>query len=414
MDYLGTNLHGLSDEDLALKDSVQKFARDVMRPIATELDGMSAEAVIAPDSPFWTFMRKSYELGYHTITFPEQVGGLGLTPLQQSIVVEELGWGSYGLTLVMQLGLHALAPAIFQNEELIKEFTIPFCQCKDGKSIGCWGITEPDHGSDTLMAGYPSFRDPNIKAQCRARLEGNEWIISGQKAAWVSAGTIATHCVLFCQVDPSKGHAGGGIFIVPLDLPGVTRGKPLEMFGVRDLNQGEIYFDDVHISKRYMLIGPDIYEVVLEAWLSGTTSMVAMWSVGVARAGFEEALNYARQREQGGKLLVEHPNVQQKLFNMYRKVEASRQLCRAAYVYARTAQNPVLEYSLAAKTFASDTALEVTSDAIQIFGGNGLSSEYLIGKLFRDARAGMICDGSNDSLALKGGHLLAQHYPRKS
>ena len=145
-------------------------------------------------------------------------------------------------------------------------------------------MTEPDHGSDTLMTHHPVFHDPSIKAQCRASLEGDEWVIDGQKASWVSAGTIATHCSLFCTLDNSMGLAGGGIAIVPLDLPGVSKGEPLNKIGQRDLNQGEIFFDNVRIPKSYMLVGTDLYEAMVELTLSTTTALMGMLGTGITRA----------------------------------------------------------------------------------------------------------------------------------
>lgn len=414
MNYFDLDLN-LSKEDISLKRETHKFAKEVMRPLSMELDQMSPEEVIAPESPLWDFYKKAYELEYHLITFPEEFGGPGLTPLQTQMVMEELAWGSFGLTLALNTSLEA-AVAMGGTEEHIKQFTIPYSQCRDGSYIGCWAITEPDHGSDTLVTGYPEFRDPSIGSQCRARLEGDEWVISGQKSSWISGGTIARNILLMCQIDSSKGHAGSGIFIFSLDRPGVSKGKPLDKLGTRELNQGEVFFNDVRVPESAMLVGPDNYEEALAAHLSMTLSMVGTWACGLARAGFDEALAYARERVQGGKPLVEHKNVQEKLFKMFRKVEASRQLCRAAFVYNWShPMNPekrVVEYSMAAKTFATQTALEVTSDAIQIFGGYGISSEYIIEKLFRDARTTMICDGSNDTLAVVGGKRLADTYPR--
>ncbi len=413
MNFFDLNL-GLGPEDMDLKATAATFAREVMRPTAVELDLMSPEEVIAPGSPFWSFMAKAYKLGYHKLPFPEAVGGLGLTPLQISIIMEELAWGSFGLTLALNTTLDA-AVALEAGEAFVNQFTIPYCSCTDGSVVGCWAITEPDHGSDTLMTGYPSFQDPSIKAQCRARRDGDEYVINGQKAAWVSGGTISKSILLMCQVDASKGHAGSGIFIFSLDRPGVSKGKALDKLGARELNQGEIYFDDVRVPKEAMVVGPDHYEAALAAHLSLTTPMVGVWSTGLARAAFDEALNYARERRQGGKLLVEHPNVQEKLFRMFRTVEASRQLCRATFVYnwSNPPEKRAPEYGFAAKTFATQAALDVTSDAIQILGGNGLSRGYVVEKLFRDARATLICDGSNDSLAIAGGHSVAGTYPRR-
>ena len=199
---------------------------------------------------------------------------------------------------------------------------------------------------------------------------------------------------------------------MPGNLPGISRGEPLDKLGIRDLNQGEIYFDGVRISKDSLLVGPEDYEKGLARVLSGTTAATGMYCVGLARAAFEEALNYARERVQGGKRLVEHKSVQQKLFDMFRKVETSRQLCRAALVH--NWNNPPktrsIEHGIAAKTYATQVSLDVTSDAIQIFGGIGITREYIAEKLFRDARTTLISDGSNDVLSMDGGYRISRTY----
>jgi acyl-CoA dehydrogenase len=142
--------------------------------------------------------------------------------------------------------------------------------------------------------------------------------------------------------------------------------------------------------------------------------MVGTWATGLARAAFDETLAYARERVQGGKHLVEHQAVQLKLFDMFRKIESSRQLCRAAFVYnwSNPPEKRLMEYGAAAKTYATQVALEVCNDAIQIFGGIGLSKEYLVEKLFRDARETLICDASNHILEIAGGYDIAKKYPR--
>ncbi|MCU0600717.1 MAG: acyl-CoA/acyl-ACP dehydrogenase [Desulfobacterales bacterium] len=412
MNYLDIDLT-LTEDDIELKKAAHRFAKEVMRPIAKKLDEMTPEQVIAKDSPFWEFMRKAYELGYHTILIPESYGGMDLTSKQQAIIFEELAWGSFGLTVALGVAsFPAFGASLVAEEELIEKFIVPYCECKDASIIGCWGITEPDHGSDTLMPQYPSFSDPNIKAQCRARKDGDEWVISGQKSAWVSCGTVATHCALFCQSDPSMGHAGGMICVVPLDLPGVSKGKPLNKLGQRDLNQGEIFFDNVRIPQSYVIGGADAYEALLEIVLSTTTAFMGYASAGLARAAFEEALEYAKNRVQGGKRLVEFPNIQMKLFHMFSKVELTRYYSRMAYMFNQNTSTPAEEYSIIAKVFGTNSAYEVAHDAIQIFGGNGLTKEYLIEKLYRDARATLIEDGSNDTLAIAGGHKMIHNYPR--
>ncbi len=415
MEYFDLNFN-LSSDDIALREAAAKFAREVMRPAALLIDRMPAEEAYAPGSPYWDFLKKAYELGYHKLPFPEEVGGLGMTPLQTQLVMEELAWGSFGLTLALNTSLDAVW-AMEGAEDLVEEFTIPYCRCTDASYIGCWAITEPDHGSDTVIPGYASFRDPGIGAQCRARSDGDDYVITGQKSAWVSNGPVATHILLMCQIEPSMGHAGGGIFVFSADYPGITKGKPVYKVGARDLCQGEIYFDEVRIPKKYLVVGPDGYEAALEGHLCITLPMVGTWATGLARAAFDESLAYARERVQGGKLLIEHANIKVKLFDMFRKLEASRQLCRSAFVHNWSfPMNPEkrrIEYAMAAKTFATQAALEITSDAIQILGGNGITKEYSVEKLWRDARTTLICDGSNDTLTVVGGDRVARTYPRR-
>lgn len=413
MDYLDLNIN-LTKEDIMLKKSAAEFAKKVMRPVALEMDRMTPEQSIAPDSPFWEFKKMVYELDYHTILIPESYGGMGLSPLQQCLVIEELAWGSFGLTIdILVAAFPALMGSMIPEEDIIDDILIPFCECRDGRIAGCWAITEPEHGSDTLLPHYPSFRDPNIPANCKATPDGDAYIINGQKAAWVSGASYASHAALFCQVDPSMGHAGGGLFIVPLDLPGVTRGAILDKMGQRDDPQAELYFDHVRVPKKYLVAGPEAYEAMLEITLSTTTAIMGVCSTGLARAAFEEALNYAKNRVQGGKALVEHQDVQKKLFNMFTKIELTRQISRSAYLYNQNTSTPAEEYSVMAKVFGTQSCFEVAGEAIQIFGANGLTKEYIVEKLFRDARASLIEDGANDVLAIAAGHKVIHTYPRR-
>jgi alkylation response protein AidB-like acyl-CoA dehydrogenase len=412
MSFLDLDIN-LTDEDIAIKEAAHKFAAEVMRPVAKELDEMTPEEVIAPKSPLWTFMKKGYELGYHSFFIPDTYGGMGISAKQQLIVSEELSWGSSGLTVGIGVCcFHVFLGCMVPEEDIVDRFIVPYCECKDASIRGCWGITEPDHGSDTLVAGYPSFRDPNIKANCRARLDGDEYVINGQKASWVSGGTIATHCALFCQIDPSMGHAGSGIFIVPLDLPGVSKGKPLNKIGQRDLNQGEIFFDDVRIPKSYCVADQYAYESMLEIVLSTTTAFMGSIGTGIARAAFEEALIYAKERVQGGKVLIDHTHIKMMLFHMLQRVEMSRAMTRAAYEYNQNTSSPAEEYSIMAKIGGTEAACANTHDALMILGGNGLSKEYLVEKLYRDARSTVIEDGSNHTLAIAAGHKIISTYPR--
>ena len=167
-----------------------------------------------------------------------------------------------------------------------------------------------------------------------------EYVINGQKAAWVSNGTIATHALTYLTLDPSKGMAGGGVAFIPLNLPGVSKGKPVDKMGQRALNQGSIHFANVRIPKRHMLFDTGSYEAILQQTLVLTNGAMGAVFTGVARAAYEQALAYTKTRLQGGKPICEHQLVQKHLFDMFTKVETSRALSRAAMAYNATAQPP--------------------------------------------------------------------------
>lgn len=406
MSYLDLNLN-LTDEQMALKENIHRFAKEVLRPASIELDALPTSEEVLKSETFRRVFRQAYELGYHTILVTDGYGGLGLEPLEVHIALEEMGWGSAGWTVGIGVSCFpAFMGGVLPEPRVIDEIIVPFCECKDASIIGCWGITEPDHGSDMLMGGTTHFNDPACSGRVRARRDGDEWVISGQKAAWVSNGTIATHALVYLGIEPDKGPAGGGIAIVPLNSPGVSKGKPLNKMGQRDLNQGEIFFEEVRIPAEFMLSDPESYPAMLDITLATANAAMGAIFTGVARSAYELALNYAKERIQGGRPIFQHQAVQQKLFHMFTKVESARQLSRAALIYNYNMTPPATQYSIASKVYCTNAAFEVASEAIQIFGGNGLSKEYPIEKIFRDARAAMIEDGSNDILAITAGAML--------
>jgi alkylation response protein AidB-like acyl-CoA dehydrogenase len=395
---------GFPDEIESVRQNAHRFAKEVIRPAAIALDRLSdPREVIALDSPLRKVFQQAYQLGYHLAAVPTAIGGMGLRGLGMHVLIEELSWGAVDVALSLLCASFPFSVAAASgNPELYQKFVKPFLTNRDGSFIGCWAITEPRHGSDELMPGTGQFHDARVSGQVVARAEGDSWVISGQKAAWVSNGTLATHAAVYLTTQPASGMAGGGIAFVPLDLPGVSKGKPLNKLGQRALNQGEIYFDDVRIPRGWMLTAADGYELQLARTLTFANTSMAAAFTGVARAAYEEALEYSTQRVQGGRRICEHQLVQKHLFEMFTKVEACRTLSRAAMIYNQTSPTPSLEHAIAAKTFCTQASFEIASDALQIFGGNGLSKEYRIEKLFRDARASLIEDGTNDVLSLVG------------
>lgn len=389
---------GLTDEMLAIRERCRQFAREVLRPVGAQLDRLSAEEVIARGSPLWDVLRQYKALGFGGAA---QFAESDLTPAQKALlhglVLEELSWGDVGLMITC--GLYNISPVVAQGfgRADLAEF---FGQRDE---VGCLAVTEPSHGSDHVAFTEPTYREAGSKPSLRVRRQGDDYVLNGQKAAWVSCGSIAGSGIVFAVFEDSKaGLADGVVLLMPLDLPGITRGKPLEKLGQRSLNQGEIFFDDVRVPRRFMIAeGPEAYPFIWEGYLGSANTHMGQQFVGVARAAFDYALEYAKQRVQGGRPIAEHQAVKVRLFNMFQKVEAARSHARRVAVAAAVKPGGVpFQHAVSAKVFCTQMAFEVASEAIQVLGGNGLTREYPVEKLFRDARASLIEDGENGMLGL--------------
>ena len=394
-------------EQQQLREQAHRFAVEVLRPASVELDALSAEEAIAPQSRLWDVFRQAYRAGYHLRGFPPEMGGTGQSPSDAWVVSEELGWGGTGLASSLEVTAMPFHIAgLTGSSEVVREIVTPFVEDTEGRYIGCWCATEPQHGSDLMLYTGEHAR-PDVHLECTAWRDGDEWVIAGQKSAWVANGAIATHALVLVCVDSPAGMNGTAIAVVPLDLPGVSRGKPLEKLGERALNQGEIFFDEVRIPEHYMLVDAETFAAVSGATLAQTAASASAASCGVARAAFEEALNFAQQRVQGGVAIAEHQLVQRRLFEMFTKLQAARSLSRL--VHERLgAGRPAACNSFAAGLFCTRTAFELASDAVEIFGGMGLARESVVEMLFRDARTSLIAHGTSDVLALAGFRHLVQ------
>lgn len=385
-----------------MKDLLHDFGRDVIRPVGAKLDRMSSAEVIAPDSPFWSTWNAYRDLGINIDTLgslsPEDA------PVTTSVIFEELGWADSGFAISVGAGIQPFwMAAKFNNTYLLEKY-------KD-VMIGCWGITEPDHGSDQLDVTGHTFA-PNGKygrPNLSARITDGKIILNGQKSAWVSNGTVSGLSIVYCGVQ-TQGEFNpkeGVCLLVPLDLPGVSRGKPLEKLGQRALPQGEIFFDNVEVDIDHMLAGPEDYNRAVYAILTDANALMGSIFTGTARAAYEIAYEYAHERRQGGQPIIRHQDVQRRLFHMARQVELARAMSRRASTYNVQVPVPALQASIFAKVTGTRAAFDVASDAIQMLGGNGVTNAYPIEKIFRDARSSMIEDGCNEMLAIKGGALLS-------
>ncbi|HXZ38047.1 MAG TPA: acyl-CoA dehydrogenase family protein [Thermodesulfobacteriota bacterium] len=402
----------LTEEHIALRDAARKFLEGVWRPASIALDKLSdPQEVIAHNSILWDVFRRTQELGYHKMPFPKAVGGLELDILSMSLISEEMGWAAPDLAVSLAVSVTPFAYAQLSPESEVRDLTRKFCEDTDARMIGCWAITEPDHGSDWILLDVEEGKNPKIVPQVRAVPDGDHYLINGQKSSWVSNGSIATHAALWVSLNPSIGMEGGGIAVVPLNLPGVFRGKPLNKLGQRALNQGEIFFDNVRVPKSMMIAQePMGFKFMSHAQLALANGLMGLCFAGTAQAALEEAIKYARTRVQGGQPICKHQAVKLKLFDMFVSVEAARSLARRVAVYngglLKKLQLPAVHYAMAAKVLSTETAFRVASEAIQVYGGYGLCKDYYVEKIFRDTRAAMIEDGTNEVLSLGGADRL--------
>ncbi len=401
-----TNLDAdLNETERAVQETAHRFAAEVMRPAGEALDKMTPDEAIADGSPLWDVFTQFRALGLNAASLSgEGEDELSTTEQArlQSLITEELGWGDSGLACSLGVsGMPWRFATMSGNPELIEKFS--------DDRIGCWAGTEPSHGSD-FVDPEESISAPGQKRSrpdCIAKKDGNSFIISGQKAAWISNGTIAETAALFCGVDLGDGPKMGGVFLVSLDEDGVSKGAPLDKIGQRPLNQGEVFFDGLRVPADHMVFGPDVYAYVTNTILTQANTGMGNIFMGLARAAFEAALDYAKERVQGGVPIIQHQSVQSRIFAMYRKVEAARALNRRVTMFNASDAEPALEAAIATKVTSTQTAFEVASDALQIFGGAGISREYPIEKMFRDARISMIEDGCNEVLSMIGATKLA-------
>lgn len=384
---------GLTEVEASIQEVAHRFAENVMRPAGVALDRLPPQEVVAENSLLWGVFEKYRELGLNLAEISD-----GLSPLEIArltyLVNEELGWGDCGLGW----SLYASNMAQGMIRALGRDDLWDICP---PDSISMWSITEPNHGTDMLDFTHKlsALEEGAGHSDCVVVNQGDKLLIRGQKSAWGSNGAIATVSALFCRYDDGSGEPKRAAFIVPIDLPGISRGKPLDKLGVRCLTDAEIYFDDVEIPASYMLCPPEAYDDLVQGIIMSANPGMAIFSVGMARAAFEHALVYSKERIQSGQPIFEFQAVQLKLFDMYRKIQSSRKLIRAT-MEDHAQFEPQFQNAVSCKVTGTETALEVTNQAFEVFGGNGTSKEYPIEKLLRDARMGTIADGTNDVLSL--------------
>jgi acyl-CoA dehydrogenase len=401
----------LGPEESEIQKTVHRFARDVMRPLGRELDRMTPQDVVAPGSPLWTVLAESAKLGLDPSLLAQLPPETAIRV--ESLIGEELGWGDSGLAVsIGAAGVPLMMAHAVGNQELVALCT--------GK-LGCWANTQPDRGSDAaiLYREEISAHGKQPTGNVTAKVGKDEIVINGQYSSWVSNGSVAQVALAYMAADYGDGFHGTGEhgaftngigLIIPLDLPGISRGKPLDKIGQRALPQGEIFFDNVKVPKRFAIALKDEYLGNLASTWSYAGTHMSQVFVGVARAAFELALAYCHERKQGGALLIDHQMTQLRIGEMLRRLEMARASARRSLAFARVAPQTHPYTTAQAKVSVTEEAMRITHEAFQLFGGNGTTREYPIEKLFRDVRSALIEDGENYILTSRLGVLASKLY----
>jgi acyl-CoA dehydrogenase len=361
----------LTEEQKAAKKLVHEFAQNEIVPIAWEMD---RDQSFNPE-----IVAKYFEIGLLHHSVPEEYGGAGLGSLDTVIFGEELGAACGGVASILGANILGLIPLIFAGSPELKNELLT--KHTSGPNLAAFCLTEADAGSDVA-----SMRST-------AKKDGGEYVINGTKR-FITNGGVASLYSVFAVENPDMGYRGISAFMVPAETPGVKRGKKEDKMGQRAADTREVIFDDVRIPLRYRLgKGLDGFNIAMHT-LDESRPGVAATAVGIARAALEAATAYAKQRTQFGKAIASKQAIQFMLADMAQKITAARLLCwQAAWLHDNGMPNS-MESSIS-KCFAGDIAMEVTIDAVQVFGGYGYMKEYPVEKYMRDAKLHQIYEGTN-------------------
>jgi len=364
-----------------IRDMARDFAQKEIAPIAARYDESG-------EFPYETIMKMGAQ-GFMGIEVPEEYGGVGMDTLAYVLALEEISKvdASHGVIMSVCNSLYCYGILHYGTEEQKQKYLRPVAS---GEVIGAYALTEPQSGSDAA----------NIRVTALLSPDGSHYVINGTKS-WITSGPVAKYILLFAQTDPEAKprYRGVSALIIDTDEPGFSRGKTEPKLGIRASATCEIHFEDYKCPVERRLgkegEGFKIAMAVLDAGRIG----IAAQALGIAEAAYEAAREYAREREAFGKKIGQFQMIQQKLADMKTRIEASRLLIYKAALAKEAAKETGKRYTLEscmAKTFASETAMWVTTQAIQIHGGMGYSKELPIERYFRDAKVTEIYEGTSE------------------
>lgn len=363
----------LSEEHEMIRKMVRDFAEKDVAPTAAERDEEERF-----DMDIWN---KMAELGLTGIPWPEEYGGIGSDYLAYCIAVEELSrvCASTGVTLSAHTSLAGWPVYKFGTEEQKQKYLRPMAE---GKKIGAYGLTEPGSGSD---AGG---------MRTTAKLDGNDYVLNGSKI-FITNGGIADIYIVFAVTDPDSKHKGTSAFIVEKDFAGFSVGKKEKKLGIRSSPTTEIMFDNCRVPKENMLGAEGEGFIIAMKTLDGGRNGIAAQAVGIAQGALDAAVDYAKERVQFGKPIAANQGVGFKLADMATATEASRLLTYQA-AWLESNDLPYGKASAMAKLMAGDTAMKVTTEAVQVYGGYGYTKDYPVERFMRDAKITQIYEGTQE------------------
>ncbi len=367
----------LNEEQRAIRDMVRRFAQEKIAPLARHTD----ETGEFPADNF----RQMGELGLLGLPIPEEYGGVGADTISYALAVEEIAaaCGSTALTYAAHTSLASMPLLWFGSEAQKRKYLTHLAQ---GKGLGAFGLTEPQSGSDAAGLRTTAVKD------------GNSWVLNGQKM-WITSGSIADVVIVAAVTDPERGARGISNFIVEKGTPGFTAGKNEPKMGLKGSITSQLFFEDCRIPLENLLGDLNGGFIQFMKTLDGGRISIAACSLGLGRAAYEAARQYAQERRAFGHVIADFQAIQFKLANMATELDAARLLIYQAAVL-KDAGKPFTKEAAMAKLFASEAAERACYQAIQIHGGYGYSREYPVERIYRDNRLMAIGEGTSEILRM--------------
>jgi alkylation response protein AidB-like acyl-CoA dehydrogenase len=366
------DLYRLTDEQQMLRQAVRELSEDKIAPRAAEID----ETATFP----YDVLDALVKAGFHAVHVPEEYGGAGADAISACIVIEEVARVCASSSLIPAVNKLGSQPVILSgSEELKKQVLTPLAS---GEAMFSYALSEREAGSDAASM------------RARAVLDGDTWVLNGTKC-WITNAGVSTYYTVMAVTDAEKGPNGISAFVVHKDDPGFSVGAKERKLGIKGSPTCEIYLEDCTIPAGRIIGEPGTGFKTALRTLDHTRLAIGAQALGIAQGAFDATVAYVKERRQFGKAISEFQGVQFMLADMAMRIEASRQLVYSAAARAERDEPNLTFTSAAAKVFASDTAMSVTTDAVQLFGGAGFTMDFPVERMMRDAKITQIYEGTN-------------------